>query len=86
MVENDKQFYKLEFVDTFTPLSLVSLDSSPSRVEPNIAFPLRGEGVTAGDGRGDLFIPTNSNMQQKKRVGFTLFSLSNINAEFNSII
>ena len=44
---------KLEFVDTFTPLSLVSLDSSPSRVEPNIAFPLRGESVTAGDGRGD---------------------------------
>ena len=34
-------------------LSLVSLDSFPSRVEPNIAFPLRGEGVTAGDGRGD---------------------------------
>ena len=46
-------------------LILTSFDSSPSRVEPNIAFPLRGEGVTAGDGRGVPIIPTNSILQHR---------------------
>ena len=38
--------------------------SSPSRVEPKLAFPLRGEGVTVGDGRG-ANIPTNPNLSNQ---------------------
>ena len=55
MILIKKQFNKLGVCRTLLGYPPQSLrDSSPSRVEPKIAFPLRGEGGTskASDGRG----------------------------------
>ena len=51
---------KLEFIGIIPPsVKCFAFASSPSRVEPKLAFPLRGEGGTskASDGRGELNLP-----------------------------
>ena len=63
---------KLGIVCFFTPLSqMLRICQLPLKGGAQYSLPPGGEGVTVGDGRGDLFIPTKSNLiNQFRNVAF----------------